>query len=153
MQALRKHALNYLDQLCMLTTDRRHAKDATVLMAELKTGWCRVQKLLGRSRDKAGGSLVPGWTIVQRRPTYVITRQPPAGQVDPALSPGRVSDGSQHSIEGYFSRVPPPPNPARPASATPTLRTAPSTQTRLRSPPAPALPARTTTPAPLSHGD
>ena len=43
MQALRKHALlNYLGQLRMLTSDRRHEKDSTVLMAELKADWCRV---------------------------------------------------------------------------------------------------------------
>ena len=44
------------------------------LMTELKADWCRVQKLLGRSRDKAG-NLMPGWIIVQCRPSYVITRQ------------------------------------------------------------------------------
>ena len=38
----------------MLTSDRRHSKDDIVLVTELKTNWCRVQKLLGRSRDKAG---------------------------------------------------------------------------------------------------
>ena len=27
MRALRKHALNYLDQLWILTSDRRHEKD------------------------------------------------------------------------------------------------------------------------------
>ena len=59
MRVLRKYALNYLDRLWMLTSDRRHAKDYTVLMIELKTGWCRVQRLLGRSRDKAG-SPMPG---------------------------------------------------------------------------------------------
>ena len=36
MRALRKHALNYLDQLWMLASDRRHAKDVTAQMAELK---------------------------------------------------------------------------------------------------------------------
>ena len=55
-------------------TDRRHEKETTVLMTELKADWCRVQKLLGRSRDKAG-NVMPGWIVVQRRPTYVITRQ------------------------------------------------------------------------------
>ena len=74
MRALRKHALNYLGKLWMLASDRRRAKDGTVLMTELKTDWSRVQKLLGRSRDKTG-SLTPGWIVVQRRPTYVITRQ------------------------------------------------------------------------------
>ena len=59
MRALRKHALNYLDQLWMLTSDRRHEKDTTALMTELKAGWCRVQKLLGRGCDKAG-NLMPG---------------------------------------------------------------------------------------------
>ena len=29
MRALRKHALNYLDQQWMLASDRRHAKEAT----------------------------------------------------------------------------------------------------------------------------
>ena len=57
----------------MLASNRRHAKDDTALMTELKTDWCHVQKLLGRSRDKAG-SLMPGWIVMQRRPTYVITR-------------------------------------------------------------------------------
>ena len=43
MRALRKHALNYLDQRWMLASDRRrHAKDGTVLVTELKTDWCRV---------------------------------------------------------------------------------------------------------------
>ena len=32
----RKHALNYLGQLWMLSSDRRHEKDANVLMTELK---------------------------------------------------------------------------------------------------------------------
>ena len=36
MRTLRKHALNYLGQLWMLASDRRHAKDAAVQMAELK---------------------------------------------------------------------------------------------------------------------
>ena len=36
IRALRKHALNYLDQLWMLTSDWRHKKDTTVLMTELK---------------------------------------------------------------------------------------------------------------------
>ena len=36
MRALRKHALNYLDQLWMMVSDRRHAKDVTAQMAELK---------------------------------------------------------------------------------------------------------------------
>ena len=44
MQALRKDALNYLDQLWMLASDRRHAEDATAQMAEIKADWCRVQK-------------------------------------------------------------------------------------------------------------
>ena len=43
----------------------RHEKGTTVLMTELKADWCRVQKLLGRSRDKAG-NLMPGWIVVQR---------------------------------------------------------------------------------------
>ena len=75
MRALRKHALNYLDQLWMLASDRRHAKDATTQMAELKADW-RVQKRLGKYRDKAG-SLMPGWVVVvvQRRPHYAITHQ------------------------------------------------------------------------------
>ena len=73
MRALRKHALNYLDQLWMLASDRRHAKDATTQMAELKAAWRRVQKRLGKCRDKAG-SPMPGWVVVQRRPHYTITR-------------------------------------------------------------------------------
>ena len=36
LRALRKHALNYLDQLWMLTCDRRHEKDTTAQMTELK---------------------------------------------------------------------------------------------------------------------
>ena len=64
-----------------------------------------MQKRLGKSRDKAG-NLMPGWIAVQRRPTYGITRQ--LGKWT-QLSLLRVSDGSQRSIEGYFSRVPPPP--------------------------------------------
>jgi len=65
MRALRKHALNYLGQFWMLTSDRRrHQKDTTALMTELKAVWFRVQKLLGRSRDKAG-NLMPAWIIVQ----------------------------------------------------------------------------------------
>ena len=72
MRALRKHALNHLDQLWMLASDRRHAKDATAQMTELKTNWRRAQKRLGKCRDKAG-NLMPGWVVVQRRSTYVIT--------------------------------------------------------------------------------
>ena len=53
MRALRKHALKYLDQLWMLTSDRRHAKDVAVQMTELKTDWCRVQKLLSAERGRA----------------------------------------------------------------------------------------------------
>ena len=83
MRALRKHALNYLDQLWMLTSDRRHEKDTAVLMTELEADWCSVQKLQGISRDKAG-NLILGWIIMQRRSTYVIT-PPPTDQVDPAL--------------------------------------------------------------------
>ena len=123
MRALRKHALNYLDQLWVLASDQRHAKNATDQMAELKADWYRVQKLLGKSRDKAG-SLMPGWIVVQRRPTYAITRQLDRWT---QLSLLRVSDGSQRSTEGYFSRVPPPPKPTRPAAATPVqkIRTSP----------------------------
>ena len=47
-------------QLWILASDRRHAKDATAQTAELKADWCRVQKRLGKSRDKAG-NLMPGW--------------------------------------------------------------------------------------------
>ena len=47
MRALLKHTPNYLDQLWMLASDRRHANGATAQMAELKADWCRVQKLLG----------------------------------------------------------------------------------------------------------
>ena len=47
---------------------------ARVAPAELKTDWCRAQKLLGRSRDKTG-SLMAGWIVVQQRPTNAITHQ------------------------------------------------------------------------------
>ena len=47
MRALRKHALNYLNQLWMFASDRRHAKDVTTQTAELKADWRRVQKRLG----------------------------------------------------------------------------------------------------------
>ena len=120
MRALRKHALNYLDQLWMLTSDRRHEKDTTALLTELKADWCLVQKLLGRSRDKAG-NFMPGWIIVQRRSTYVITRQLTRWT---QLFQLRVSGGSQRFIKGYFSRVPPPPKPARPGTAAPTAQAA-----------------------------
>ena len=63
MRALRKHALNYLGQLWMLASDRRHAKDVTAQMAELKADWGRVQRRLGKSRNKAG-NLMPGWVVV-----------------------------------------------------------------------------------------
>ena len=53
VRALREHALNYLDQLWMLASDRRHAKDVTAQMTELKADWRRVQKRLGKCRDKA----------------------------------------------------------------------------------------------------
>ena len=82
MRALRKHAPNYLDQWWMLASERRHAKDTTAQMAELKADWSRVKKLLGKSHGKAG-SLTPGWIVVQRRPTYVITRQLPAARASP----------------------------------------------------------------------
>ena len=39
MRALRKHALNYLDRLWMLASDRRHAKDVTTQTTELKADW------------------------------------------------------------------------------------------------------------------
>ena len=52
----------------------RHAKDPTTRMAELKADWQRVQKRLGKCRDKAG-SPMPGWVVVQRRPHYAITCQ------------------------------------------------------------------------------
>ena len=51
MRTLRKNALNYLGQLWMLASDRRHAKDVTAQMAELKADWGRVQKRLGKSRE------------------------------------------------------------------------------------------------------
>ena len=86
MRALRKHALNYLGQLWMLTSDRQHEKDTTVLMTELKTDWCRVQKLLGTTRDKAG-DLMPGWVVVQA--TTDLRHHPPTDQVDPALPVAR----------------------------------------------------------------
>ena len=74
----------------MLASDRWHANDATVQMAELKADCGRVQKRLGKSRDKAG-NLMPGWIVVLRRPTYVITCQ--LGRWT-RLSLLRVSDGS-----------------------------------------------------------
>ena len=74
MRSLRKHALNYSGQLWMLTSDRRHDKDTTTQVADLKADWQRVQKKLGKCRDKSG-SLMPGWVVVQRRPLYAITRQ------------------------------------------------------------------------------
>ena len=85
IRALRKHTLNlnYLDQLWMLTSDQRHEKDTTVQMTELKADWCRVQKLLSRSRDKAG-SFMPGWIIHCAAPTD-LRHHPPTDQVDPAL--------------------------------------------------------------------
>ena len=73
MRALRKHALIYLDQLWMLASDRRHAKDATAHVPELKADWGRVQKRLGKCRDKAETSCPAG--LLHRRPTYVITCQ------------------------------------------------------------------------------
>ena len=119
--------LNYLDQLWMLASDRRHAKDDTALMTELKADWCRVQKLLGRSRDKAG-NLMPDWVVVGRRPTYAITRQLTRWT---QLSQLRVGDGSHRPIEGYFSRGLPPSKPTRLATAASTTRTSPpSSQTR-----------------------
>jgi hypothetical protein len=39
MRSLRKHALNYLNQLWTLTSDRRREKDTTALMVELKSNW------------------------------------------------------------------------------------------------------------------
>ena len=76
---------------CWRATGGTHAKDATAQMAELKADWCRVQKLLGKSRDKTG-SLMPGWIVVQRRLIYDITRQ--LGRWT-QLSLLRVSGGSQ----------------------------------------------------------
>ena len=85
MRVLRKHALNYLDQLWMLaSSDRQHAKDVTAQVTELEADWRRIQKRLGKSRDKAG-SLMPGWVVVQRRPHYAIVRQLETREVDPAL--------------------------------------------------------------------
>ena len=98
-----------------------HEKDTTVLTTDLKADWCRVQKLLERSRDKAG-NLMPGWVVVGRRPTYAITRQLTRWTQLPQL---RVGDGSHRPIEGYFSRVPPPSKPTRLATAASTTRTAP----------------------------
>ena len=130
----------------MLASDRRYAKDDTVLMTKLKTDWCRVQKLLGRSRDKAC-SLITDWIVVQRRPTYAITRQLTRWT---QLSQLRLSDGSQRSIEGYFFRVPAPPKSARPATAASAIRAAPPSQTRPTSH-APDVPVRTATPVPPSR--
>ena len=128
MRVLRKHALNYLDQLWMLASNRRHAKDVSAQVSELQADWRRVQKRLGKSRDKSG-SLMHGWVVVQRRPHYVIVRQLERWT---QLSLLRVSDGSQRSIEGYFSRVPAPPKsrPARPATPAPAMQAPTSNQTR-----------------------
>ena len=63
LRALRKHAPNYLGQLWVLASDRRHAKDATAQMAELKADWFHVQKLRGKRRGKAG-SPMPGWILI-----------------------------------------------------------------------------------------
>ena len=138
MCALRKHTLNYLGQLWMLASDRRHANDATTQKAEHKANWRRVQKRLGKCRDKAG-SLMPGWVVVvQRRPHYATSRQLERWT---QLSLLRVSDGSQRSIDGYFSRVlpapPKPARPARPASPAPSMQAPPSNQTRPSPPGAP----------------
>ena len=46
---------------------RRHAKDATAQMAELKAELRRVQKRLGKCRDKAGNRM-PGWVVVHTTP-------------------------------------------------------------------------------------
>ena len=59
MRTLRKHALKYLGQLWMLASDRRHAKDATTHVSELKADWGRMQKRLGKCRVKAGAELRP----------------------------------------------------------------------------------------------
>ena len=111
----------------MLASDRRHAKDVTAQVTELQADWRRVQKRLGKCRDKAG-SLMPGWIVVQRRPHYVIVRQLERWT---QLSLLRVSDGSQRSIEGYFSRVPAPPKtgPARPTAPAPAMQAPASNQT------------------------
>ena len=85
----------------MLTSDRRRDKDTTAQIAALKADWQRVQKRLGKCRDKSG-SLMPGWVVVKRRPIYVITRQLDRWTL---LSSLRVSDGAQRGIEGYFPRV------------------------------------------------
>ena len=88
---------------------------------------------------------MPGWIFVQRRQTYASTRQ--LGRWT-QLSLLRVSDGSQRSSEGYFSRVPPPPKPARPAkpvAATPPMQAPSPAQTRPSSSPVP--PDRTASPA------
>ena len=119
MRTLRKHALNYSDQLWMLTSDRRRDKDTTAQIAALKADWQRVQKRLGKCRDKSG-SLMPGWVVVKRRPIYVITRQLDRWTL---LSSLRVSDGAQRGIEGYFPRIPAPTRPVRSRLPTPTLPT------------------------------
>ena len=48
----------------MLASDRWHAKDITAKVPGLKADWERVQKRLGKSRDKAG-NLMPGWIVEQ----------------------------------------------------------------------------------------
>ena len=144
MRVLRKHALHHLDQLWMLASDRRHAKDVTAQVTELQADWRRVQKWLGKCRDKAG-SLMPGWIVVQRRPHYVIVRQLEKWT---QLSLLRVSDGSQRSIEGYFSRVPAPPKPrpVRPTAQAPAMQAPIPNQTRPSASAPPDSTARPTSP-------
>ena len=83
MRLPRKHALNYLGQLWMLASDRRHAKGVTAQMAELMADWRRVQKRLGKSRDKAGNPM-PGWITVAASD---LRHQTSAWPVDSALPP------------------------------------------------------------------
>ena len=71
----------------MLTSDRRHEKETTSLITELKADWCRVQKLLGRSRDKAG-NLMPGLHFGyfdHCAAAADLRHHPPTEQVDLAL--------------------------------------------------------------------
>ena len=113
MRALRKHAPNYLDQLWMLASDRWHAKDVTARMAELKADWGRVQKRLGNCTGKAG-NLMPGWVVVQRRPTYAITRQLADGPSSPSFA-SATAPSAPSKVTSPVSRPrrspPDPPNP------------------------------------------
>ena len=88
MRALRKHALNYLDQLWVLASDRRHTKDVTTQVSELKADWGRVQKRLGKSRDKADNRQ-PHARLDRCTAASELRHHTPARQMDSALPPPR----------------------------------------------------------------